>query len=314
MRLSLRCRIALFLISCLLAVALPSIPLNAAEEIGAGIRAGADEVRIAFAATDPLGRAIKSLRSSDVAVADNGSIIRRFRSFQPASETPLDVVLLLDVSGSVRSQLPMEVAAAKSVLEDSGWQEGDRVSIVACGGIRPQRLCARNCREDGWTEAGLEGKLNELSAEGSTPLYDALVEASDLLRENPEPEARQAILLFSDGMDTISMNSLADALRAAQSRQAAIYAINLRSGKSSEQKGDAVLGLLAEGTGGLSFGPGKNIRDALGVVLDDLHSGYVLTYDLPEPVSGEHSVRLLPTRDPRLQLRSRQAYDGPPDE
>jgi hypothetical protein len=41
---------------------------------------------------------------------------------------------------------------------------------------------------------------------------------------------------------------------------------------------------------------------------------FVLPYELPAQRSGQHSVRLLPTSDPRLQFRSRRGYDEPPGE
>jgi VWFA-related protein len=302
-------RIARLVTSWLLAVALVSTPVHAADVSGSTIRASVIEVRIAFAAADRDGHTIKWLRSSDVAVADNGSIIRQFRSFRPAMESPLDLVLLLDASGSVASQLAAEIAEAKSFLENSAWEERDRVSILAFGGLQTQLLCLRNCRA-----ADAQGKLNALRADGLTPLYDALVNALRILKENRDPESRPAVILFSDGMDTISMSSAQDAVREAEELQAPIYAVNSRPRKSAPGGGDTTLDFLAANTGGLSFGPEQNTEKALGLVLDDLRSGYVLTYELPAQRSGQHSVRLLPTSDPRLQFRSRRGYDEPPSE
>ena len=106
MQLSTETRIALFLFALLVAVVLSFTPLYAADETGYTIRSSANEVRLAFAASDRQGHVVKTLHSSDVAVADNGSIIRQFRSFRPASESPLDLVILLDASDSVASQIP----------------------------------------------------------------------------------------------------------------------------------------------------------------------------------------------------------------
>jgi VWFA-related protein len=309
MQFSTQSRIILFPISLLLAVALCSLPVQAADGSDYTVEASANEVRIAFAASDRQGHVIKSLRSSDVAVADNGSIIRYFRSFRPATQTPLDLVLLLDASGSVKSQLPEEIAEVKFFVENSAWEERDRVSILAFGGMQPQLLCARNCGG-----AQTQMKLAALRADGATPLYDALLEASEILTEDRDPESRPAMILFSDGMDTTSMNSMGAAVQAAEKLQASIYAVNSRLGKSAPESGDAVLDFLAASTGGLSFGPGQNVKQVLQTVIDDLHSGYVLTYELPEKMSGEHSVRILPTSDARLQFRSRQAYSDPANE
>jgi VWFA-related protein len=287
-------------------VALASAPALAADMSGDTIRASANEVRIAFVATDLDGNTIKTLRSSDVAVADNGLIIRQFRSFRPAMETRLDVVLLLDISGSVAPRLAAEIAQAKSFLENSAWQTHDRVTLLAFGGLQTQTLCVRNCRE-----AGAQEKLNTLRADGSTPLYDAVVNAARILKQDRDPASRPAIILFSDGMDTISINSAWDALHEAQGLQAPIYALNSRPRKSAPGEGDATLDYLAANTGGLSFGPEQDKEKALSLVLDDLRSGYVLTYQLPAQGSGQHSVRLLPTRDSRLRFRSRRGYDEP---
>ena len=309
MQLSTQRRIARLFTAWLLAAALASTPVLAADVSGDTIRASADEVRIAFAATDGEGHAIKSLRSSDVAVADNGLIIRQFRSFRPALKAPLDVVLLLDISGSVTSQLAAEIAEARRYLESSVWEERDRVSVLAFGGLRTQVLCVRNCREAG----ALRG-LNALRADGSTPLYDALVEASRLLAEDRDTESRPAIILISDGVDTISMSSGWDALQAAEELQAPIYAVNSRPRKPAPGRGDSTLNFLAANTGGMSFGPEQDTEKALRQVLDDLRGGYVLTYELPAQKSGQHAVRLLPTSDPGLHFRSRRGYEAPDSE
>jgi hypothetical protein len=50
------------------------------------------------------------------------------------------------------------------------------------------------------------------------------------------------------------------------------------------------------------------------MILDDLHGGYVLTYELPGHSTGQHSVRILPTSDPKLQFRSRRSYNDIADE
>jgi hypothetical protein len=191
----------------------------------------------------------------------------------------------------------------KTFIANSSLGERDRVSILAFGGTHPQLICARNC-DTQYAQA----KLNALRAVGAPPLYDALFQATELLKQSRDSEARPAMILFSDGLDTISMHSATDVVQAAQDLQSAIYSVNSRSVKSGPDKGDAVLDYLSASTGGLSFGPGQNLRQLLLAVVEDLHSGYVLTYDLPDQSAGQHSVRILPTSDPRLQFRSRRAY------
>ncbi len=306
---ALQCRIALFRMSLLLALAFTGFPARAADENPYILQERVDEVRIVFAATDALGHGIKSLRSSDVAVADNGWIVRNFRSFRPAADMPLDLVLLLDTSDSAQSELAAKIAEITNFLEGPEWEERDRVSVLVFGGERSQLLCLRNCRG-----ADMRGKLSSLHADGLTPLYDALLQAAGLLQGDRDPEFRPAMVLLSDGQDTFSRSSMADAMRAAADLEAPIYAINQSSRRSGGGEGDAVLGQLATGTGGLSFGPGENLTRALRTVLEDLRCGYVLTYRLPEHRRGEHSVRLLPTGNATLRFRSRHSYEQSSEE
>jgi len=135
------------------------------------------------------------------------------------------------------------------------------------------------------------------------------MQATELLRQTRDPESRSAMVLFSDGHDTVSIHSLPEVLLAAQNLQSAIYALNTRPAKSAAAKGDAVLYWLAADSGGLSFDPGQNVKAVLQTVLDDLRSGYVLTYEAPVRSSGQHSVRILPTGNPQLHFRSRSTYN-----
>jgi VWFA-related protein len=309
MQISARQRIALFLFSLVAAVALSSIPLYAADDSGYTIRTNVDEVRLAFAASDRQGHAISNLRPADIAVADNSTIIRQFRSFRSAAESPVELVILLDASDSVATQIPQEIAAVKNFVNGSQWGDRDRVSILAFGGLTPELLCARNCRSQ-----IAQTKLNSLRADGATPLYDALFEAAEMLKQDSDPESRPAMILFSDGVDTISMRGIIDVIEASQNLQSAIYSVNSRSVKIGAGRGDTVLQYLAANTGGLCFSPGQDVSEVLRNVLADLHSGYVLTYEPAEKTNGQHSVRILPTADPRLQFRARSAYDGSPEQ
>jgi VWFA-related protein len=285
----------------MLVAGLLRLPLAAADEYT--IRASTKEVRLAFAASDRRGAPVRSLAPDDVAVTDNGWIIRNFRSFSPASESVLELIVLIDASDSLAAELPREIAEAEALVKETAWGERDRVSILVFGGPKPQLICARNCHA-----SAAQPRLDQLRTRGLTPLYDAVLTAAEILQQGHDPEARPAMILFSDGMDNFSMHSLPEALRAAQQLQAAIYCFNTRNPKHGGS-GDAVMDYLAEMSGGLSYAPGEKMRDALHAVMDDLHSGFLLTYRLPAERTGEHEVRVVPARDPRLQFRSRRAYN-----
>jgi VWFA-related protein len=285
----------------LAAVVLASVPLHAAEEAEYTIETGTNEVQISFTAADRQGHAIQTLHPPDVAVVDNGWIIRQFRSFRRASEEPLNLVVLIDASGSMESEIRNEIVEVKNFVAAMATAEQDRVAIFSIGGVEPRLICDRNCNGE-----AAAVQLSALRANGMTPLYDAIVQASQTLKDDSDPQSRSAMILFSDGNDTISMHSFQDALQAAQDLQTAIYAVN--SGRTPSE-GNSVLDSLAVNTGGLNFRLGKNVASVLQMILDDLRSGYVLTYELQERSIGEHTVQLLPTSDPNLQFRSRHGYN-----
>jgi VWFA-related protein len=296
-------RIILFLLSLGLAVGFCSLPAKAADEPGYVLRSDVREVRMAFSVRDAQGRTVPDLRPADVAVADNGRIIRRFRSFRPASEAPLDVVILLDASDSVATHIAEEVEAVRRFVAASSWRAQDRVSILTFGGLHWKLLCAQNCRDQ-----QAERELGQLQPQGTTPLYDAMHQAAELLLHSATPETRPAMVLFSDGVDTISIHGAPEVVQAAQELECAIYTVNSRSRRQGAGHGEDVMEYFSEGTGGMSFLPGGDAQSALQLVLEDLRSGYLLTYELPERTGGEHKVRMLATANPRLSFRSRQAY------
>ena len=266
-------------------------------------RSEVHEVRLAFAASDRNGKSVHNLAPEDVAVVDEERIVRHFRSFSTAAESPLKLIILLDASGSLEKGFAAEIAAVREFIAQTPWGGRDRVAILTFGGTSPELLCARNCAApDG------QRKMEQLRAGGLTPLYDALVTAVDIVRQQDDPEYRSALLVFSDGMDTISRYSLGDAATAAQDLQLPVYSVNpCRRGCAGEE-GGAVLQALAERTGGLYLGSGKSPQEFLRAVIADLHSGYVVTYQLPPAPAARHVVRVVATRQPGLQFRSRSTY------
>jgi hypothetical protein len=115
------------------------------------------------------------------------------------------------------------------------------------------------------------------------------------------------ILLFSDGDDTISKTSFRHVREKILESGTQIYAIDVGNSKRLSN-GTATLQRLADDSGGryvgLADGPVKILND----VMDDLHSGLLVTYLLPKSSSEFHSIRILPTHNLNLQFRCRRGY------
>jgi Ca-activated chloride channel homolog len=120
---------------------------------------------------------------------------------------PIDLLLLLDVSGSMNARLPtMKTAAARLI---NALRPVDRASLLSFG-VRTTVI--EPFTDDG---ARLKRSLETISSEGSTSLYDALYVALHQFGAPGTLIRRRALVVFSDGDDTASLMTFDAALDAA---------------------------------------------------------------------------------------------------
>jgi Ca-activated chloride channel family protein len=265
-------------------------------------RANVAEVRLTFTATDQNNHSVATLQAGDFAVVDRDIVVRDFQSFTRSGWTKLHVVVLIDTSESVTPRLRQEITDILQVISpDAGIPEED-LSLVSFHGIKPNLICAGNCRASGALD-----QLPAVEAGGLTPLFDSVVYAAALFAQPGEPDARKVLILFSDGEDTISRHSAADAMESAMASELRIYAVGLKNA-AYPSPGSAVLENLARATGGRFFAAPEGTSKVLDAVLEDVHATFTVTYKPPSRAAGFHPVRILPTHDLNLQFRCRRGY------
>ncbi len=223
-------------------------------------RSTVSEVRVTFFATDENNHALETLTQSDFAVVDNERVVRNFRSFTHSAETSLDVVVLVDLSGSVAPRLRVALSDVLQLVAQEQSILGDNISVLSFGGafggdlaeksggqsaatgteawdaLRPAVLCSSGCRAPDSLS-----RLQTMKCGNATPLFDALVFAADFISQNRRAggpssergERRPVLILFSDGYDTISMHSAQEALQAVLDQETLIYAVDM--GKADTQ-------------------------------------------------------------------------------
>src|SRR5438046_10354028 len=101
---------------------------------------------------------------SDFAVYDDGAE-RKVMNVSPATE-PFNLVLLLDVSGSVEERIDFIRKAARDFLNTASPQ--DRIAIIS---FRDDIQVISDFSTD---RKMLSEKLDEIDAGGATALYDAI--------------------------------------------------------------------------------------------------------------------------------------------
>jgi Mg-chelatase subunit ChlD len=103
--------------------------------------------------------------------------------------------------------------------------------------------------------ASVSNAIAKVNPEGNTALYDAVVYAADKLRRIPESGiTRRAIVLVSDGVDTVKHSTLPQA--EAARGEVIIFSLTTNTSEiDRDAEGDKVLKQLALSTGGITAGP-----------------------------------------------------------
>ena len=279
-----------------------SSPGGSEESPNLTYRSVATEVRLVFFATDQRNHQVEDVQRNDFAVVDDDTVIRDFRSFTRSAAVKLDVIVLFDSSESVLPQFKQEMSDVVQLVSQWTWNAEDNVSVLSFSGVEAHPICTGDCRS-----AFTADRVAALPRGGSTPLFDALDTATNLLGRRRQPEVWPVIILFSDGDDTISVASFNDALQKVLASGAQVYAVDVRP-TGQESSGTTILQRLADDSGGRYVRVGEGAARIFSDVIDDLHSALVVTYVPPTSSHDFHSVRVLPTHNLKLQFRCRRGY------
>jgi len=156
--------------------------------------------------TDSNGHPLGGMHVENFAVFEDGQP-QRVTNFA-TTETPFEIALLLDTSGSTREELGLIRDAAHAFI--NALRPGDRVAIIAFKNADRNGSIAATVE----VLSGLNGDRKALSqaianigTSNGTPLYDAFARVADQVFRNPPPadaRGRRAIVALTDGVDSSS--------------------------------------------------------------------------------------------------------------
>lgn len=290
---------------------------NRAEEksidTGYRLKIQADWIYVNASVWDPRKReSVVDLRKEDFAVYEDGQ--SRTIDACLAGETPFNLLLLLDVSGSTSNFIQLIREAAIRFSEQI--KPDDRVALITFDSRATMIQPFTNNRE------ALKVAARQIHSQGSTAFYDATLTALDAFHGIA---GRKAMVIFSDGAD----NQLADPSKGSkatfeQLRQAVrendclIYTVMLLPYDPLPYRDPDLyqaqrqMQLLADETGGRSFKP-KRAKDLMGIysgIANDLRYVYTLTFTPGGGSAGWHELRVeVPARN-GLITRCRKGYLG----
>ena len=179
--------------------------------------------------TDRNGRPLAGLKLENFAVLEDGKA-QTLTNFA-TTETPFEIALLLDTSGSTRENLGLIRDAANAFI--AALRPGDRVAIVAFknrqdDGVPMATVDLRSSLTD--DRGDLRVAIESLRTSNGTPFYDSLAEISkQVFRERPRDEVRgrRAVVALTDGVDSSSNIGFDDARATLARTGIAAYFIQL---------------------------------------------------------------------------------------
>src|SRR5947209_4500207 len=284
---------------------------------------------ILFTASDKQKRFISDLKREDVRVLEDG-VPQEIFTFQPNSDLPLSLAILIDTSGSEERTLPEEKAAARSFLESVLRPNKDEAAVVSFTGevtleqgltgniVRLRRAIDRVefVPPSGYIGGGvvvggtppISGTQQTLA--GSTAIWDAIWATSNELLSESAEHTRRAIILLTDGDDTISQVHMQDAINRALKADALIYAIGIGDRYQCRINGGA-LKKLTEGTGGRAYFPHNEheLNEAFSQIDRDLRERYLVAYSSTNKTrDGSYRRITIEVTDPELRKQLKLNY------
>ena len=300
-----------------LAVALACAAVSAPRAQQQPFRTGTNTVSVYATVAENDGRLVPDLTMEDFEILDSGKPqpITVFSS----EEQPITVVVMLDRSGSMRTNFRLVEAAGEAFVRRLKPTDKARIGSFASDvKIDPEGFTSD-------PNELIRILRNSLQPEGPTPLWNAVNTAITALAEQ---DGRRVVLVFTDGADNpqnfkFNNVTLMDVMARAQRENVMVYSIGLAStappgggmgGMRSllPQQPDPGLPHISGETGGGYFELSRTdaLASTFARVADELHRQYALGFTPPKLDGKSHKLELK-VKKPGMKARARKSYIAP---
>jgi Ca-activated chloride channel family protein len=253
--------------------------------------------------TDAVGAPIGGLKQDDFTLTEDG-VPQKISYFDRQTDMPLNLVLAIDTSGSVRKDLDDETRAARDFMR-AFLRPSDRLDLIDFNSsVREVVPFTADLRH-------LEWGLNNLDFGPATAVYDAIY----LSAQNLAPRSgRKVLVLISDGGNTVSNVSFQQALDQAVRSEVMVYSlidIPIPNDAGRDTGGEHALVTLSQETGGKFFyAQYGDVGAAFSKISEDLRTQYLIGY-YPVQRRSQTDFRRIQVSlhsKPSLTLRYRPGY------
>ena len=254
-------------------------------------------VQVNAVVTNSDGHFVKNLSRDQFRILEDGRP-QAITSFEPTG-TALELVLAVDVSGSMADVMPEVKQAVRAFLGALGPK--DQVTLIAFN----DAMFTLARRES--NAAARSRAVDRLSPWGSTALYDVIVRSLDLLSRQP---GRRALVIFSDGDDQSSQSSFQEVERLVREGDATLFMVGLGRGATNEPLKEKMEQLaLASGGRALFVERSDRLGEPFAAIVEELSNQYMLGFD-PKRDGRWHTIEVQ-VPNTRYRVRARQGYKAP---
>lgn len=254
------------------------------------VKLGTDLVNLLFSVVDRNNRVISDIRQEEVTVLEDGQPQQIF-TFKREATLPINIAILMDLSGSQEYTFPQEKLAAGEFLRSIIRPGKDSAAILTFQDDVElvQGLTSRiETLNRAFEEIQYSRRFSAASSRRqATALYDAIfITADEILGRDTHRSAtddavtRRAIILLTDGVDNASTRKLDEVVDRAWRSGVIIYTIGIGDRFRFEGVREDVLRRLSEETGGRAYFPQgpDDLLDDFRQIESDLRSQYVVAY------------------------------------
>jgi Ca-activated chloride channel homolog len=269
-------------LACLLASA---FTLSAQVKRG-DIRVDVNLVEILASCTDADGHPLTGLPQSAFSVAEEG-IPQNIVRFEPQTNRPIDLALMVDSSMSAEKDLKFEDDAAAHFIQQV-VRPGDSLAVFQFSDSVIQ------LSEFTDNLSSLASATHRIAPGAGTAMYDALVLGSRALNRRPLGR-RRAIVLVTDAGETTSYSKYEDALRATVSAESLVYSVIIRPVKNENGRntaGEHALITITDSAGGDFFilDSLDQLQEIFDRINQELRTQYLIGY-YPNPAPPPGALR-----------------------
>lgn len=277
-------------------------------------RSGVSNVRIDAQVLHE-GAIVTGLTKEDFTVLDEGK--PQILSYFGRDSEPLSLLLLLDVSGSMKKYVQQMASVGREALKS--LRRGDRVGIMVFA--REQKVLLPFTENFDQVAKELHHAISEESVGSSTLINDALLAAARYMEQDAGEKGRRAVLILSDNLGLNYRSPDQPVIDALWTADAVLNGLVVGKARRPEIREGRYINpdftppnifQIAEETGGEAVRADR-AGSAFPQMVERIRTRYSLHYRTPPDVSGFRRVQVELTpaarlRYPGAEVRARKGY------